>query len=244
MSTNINFGHNITHMNKLASIPEWQTRAKADFDELNCIDIWWLTLDYYPDNVHAQLTPEQQQRLDKLLHNTVKKRYLSSRYWLNRLLREYLNHQELVFDTEPNGKPFLAAPANKLTFNLSHTEDIALLAVSNTGPVGIDIEILRPIDHALKLAKRSFDTHRYEQLAQFEQPELSSHFVYHWTQLEAQQKLSGHGIFGRKNPVGQNQLLTFQPDLNCIATTAWQNAKLCPQIRFFKPASTGKSTTL
>lgn len=38
------------------------------------------------------------------------------------------------------GKPMLAAPYDFLHFNLSHCRDLALLAVSRHGPIGIDLE--------------------------------------------------------------------------------------------------------
>lgn len=41
---------------------------------------------------------------------------------------------------EASGKPRLCSPHDSLHFNLSHCDDLALLAVSTGGPVGIDIE--------------------------------------------------------------------------------------------------------
>ena len=46
----------------------------------------------------------------------------------------------LAFDLGPHGKPFLPPPHAGLHFNLSHCRDLALVALCQTGPVGIDLE--------------------------------------------------------------------------------------------------------
>nr|MCU0748416.1 hypothetical protein [Akkermansiaceae bacterium] len=49
---------------------------------------------------------------------------------------------EVPIRIDPHGKPQLAAPFDSLHFNLSHCEDLALLAVCGDGPVGIDVEAI------------------------------------------------------------------------------------------------------
>lgn len=47
---------------------------------------------------------------------------------------------EVELLTAEFGKPFLATPHDGLHFNLSHCEDLALVALCRDGPVGVDIE--------------------------------------------------------------------------------------------------------
>ncbi len=47
---------------------------------------------------------------------------------------------EVELLTAEFGKPFLGAPHAGLHFNLSHCEDLALVALCSDGPVGVDIE--------------------------------------------------------------------------------------------------------
>jgi 4'-phosphopantetheinyl transferase len=47
---------------------------------------------------------------------------------------------EVVLLTAEFGKPFLGDPHAGLHFNLSHCEDLALVALCSDGPVGVDIE--------------------------------------------------------------------------------------------------------
>lgn len=46
---------------------------------------------------------------------------------------------ELVLEIDPQGKPHLPA-ADRLDFNLSHCADLALIAIGDSGPLGVDIE--------------------------------------------------------------------------------------------------------
>lgn len=46
----------------------------------------------------------------------------------------------LAFDLGPHGKPHLPPPHHGLHFNLSHCRDLALVALCQVGPVGIDLE--------------------------------------------------------------------------------------------------------
>ncbi len=51
----------------------------------------------------------------------------------------------LVLEFGEHGKPRLAPPHDGLHFNLSHCHDLALVALSRSGPLGIDLE---PADRA------------------------------------------------------------------------------------------------
>ena len=55
---------------------------------------------------------------------------------------------ELVFHFGEHGKPHLAAPHHSLHFNLSHCHNLALVVLSGSGPLGIDLE---PADRAGRL---------------------------------------------------------------------------------------------
>ncbi|HKO39194.1 MAG TPA: hypothetical protein VJU14_12580 [Solirubrobacterales bacterium] len=65
---------------------------------------------------------------------------------LRRVLAVYLREQpqEIELTRGKHGKPRLAADSARLEFNLSHSGDLALVAVSGTLEVGIDVERMRP----------------------------------------------------------------------------------------------------
>jgi len=77
--------------------------------------------------------------------------WASSRGFLRELLGRYLEHdpRELRFVLGAHGKPALLSPGGTgavedLRFNLSHSGDLALVAVSAGQEVGVDIERARP----------------------------------------------------------------------------------------------------
>ena len=63
----------------------------------------------------------------------------------------------LRFCNGPHGKPSLAGDdAPTISFNLSHSDKLALIAVSPQAQLGVDIEQLRVVDDAEVIARSLF----------------------------------------------------------------------------------------
>ncbi|NET10505.1 MAG: 4'-phosphopantetheinyl transferase superfamily protein, partial [Symploca sp. SIO2B6] len=111
----------------------------------------------------------------------------------------------IAFTYSDRGKPAISpltlaqAPsstASGVTFNLSHSGEIALYAVSCDRRVGIDIEVLRPMPQALQLAQRFFLKQEYQQLATLPTAQQETAFFRGWTRKEAYLKATGEGLVG------------------------------------------------
>lgn len=92
------------------------------------------------------------------------------------------------------GKPALAEPAAGLHFNLTHAEDLALLAVTTGRELGVDLERVRPLPDLEAVAEHFFSTaERAEVLAQppAQRPPV---FFTCWTRKEAYLKAIGTGL--------------------------------------------------
>lgn len=65
---------------------------------------------------------------------------------LRRVLAVYLEEEpaEIQLAEGEHGKPRLADPGARLSFNLSHSGEVALVALSGEDEVGVDIELVRP----------------------------------------------------------------------------------------------------
>jgi phosphopantetheinyl transferase len=106
--------------------------------------VWQVALDL-TDTQHAALTTSlsatERERARRLRQPVDRWRWEASRAWLRRLLAEQLDvsPRELEFLADANGKPWLAAPAAAVFFSVSHSEGIALVAVSRKD-VGVDVE--------------------------------------------------------------------------------------------------------
>lgn len=90
---------------------------------------------------NVRLSSEEQQRLqgfhqerDRLIRGAA---WRMMRFALSRYLG--VDSEHLGFDHSAEGRPYLK-PENELDFNLSHTVDAAILAVSRRRRVGVDIE--------------------------------------------------------------------------------------------------------
>jgi 4'-phosphopantetheinyl transferase len=121
--------------------------------------------------------------------------WASARGVLRALLGRYLGRDPhtLRFATGAHGKPkLLGAPM--LSFSLSHSGPLALYAVTDTGAVGIDVEIARRSLDVLALAKRAFGASQAERLAEVEPSLREREFLRLWTRHEAALKCRGTGI--------------------------------------------------
>ena len=92
------------------------------------------------------------------------------------------------------GKPALASPHESTHFNLSHTTDFALCAISRTCVPGVDIEYLdRDIDHD-GLARKYFSTREQAEFQRIPASARKHAFLTCWTRKEAVAKATGQGL--------------------------------------------------
>jgi 4'-phosphopantetheinyl transferase len=101
----------------------------------------------------------------------------------------------IAFAFEHRGKPRLgdAYAATNLKFNLSHSADLALLAILPNCEVGIDVEKLRPVKELEHLVTRYF--HRDEANDVLAATgDRNAAFFKCWTAKEAVLKAFGSGI--------------------------------------------------
>lgn len=90
-------------------------------------------------------------------------------------------------------KPLLAPPYDRLHFNLSHSRRLALVAVCQEGPVGIDLESL---DRATDLLECEATFCHPEEISALpiERVARASHLLRIWTAKEAVLKSLGTGL--------------------------------------------------
>jgi 4'-phosphopantetheinyl transferase len=95
------------------------------------------------------------------------------------------------------GKPRLAAAAAALSFNLSHSGGLALVAVAAGGvEIGIDVELIRPRRDLVRLAARWLPAADATAVAAAPEEEREDVFYAAWTRFEARAKCTGTGLSG------------------------------------------------
>lgn len=155
-----------------------------------------------PSEINSILSSQEILKGEAFKDETQKKRYYLTRFYLRLILSQYLKcfPQELTFEPGFNGKPFLSNILynnhHNLYFNVSHSENIVVIAVSLNLDIGVDIE---HINFDLDWEEISAIT-----LSKNEQKNLSTlqekkgqlkEFYKIWTCKEAFLKATGIGLF-------------------------------------------------
>lgn len=135
------------------------------------------------------------ERKDKVLrYRFLKDRVLSlgAELLLRKALRECgIEIPEIRYGFETNGKPFLKG-VEGFNFNISHSEDIVMVAVSEN-ETGCDIEKITETD--LDIAKKFFFREEYENIAALPASEERNElFFRYWTLKESFMKATGLGM--------------------------------------------------
>jgi 4'-phosphopantetheinyl transferase len=124
-------------------------------------------------------------------------RFVAVRGLLRLILGRYLpgGAEELRFSYGEHGKPALATEEAGLCFNVSHAGDAALFALSAGRDVGVDLELVRDVPRAERIAARVFAAEEMGRWLALS-PELRRDaFLRQWTRLEAVAKLRGDGVW-------------------------------------------------
>ena len=144
---------------------------------------------------------------------------LPGRGFLRRILADYTGDraEALRFSYSPYGKPRLA-DRQGIQFNVSHSENRMLVAVSADIAVGVDIEVLSS-KHADELvAERFFSAQEVHDLRSLPPSEWSRSFLTCWTRKEAFIKARGEGL---SLPL-QDFDVTLAPGVSpALLRTAW-----------------------
>ena len=99
-----------------------------------------------------------------------------------------------AFEKVGEGKPRLLDPPLPLDFNLSHSVDWMVCAVSGGVPVGVDIEHLARKRDVMRLARRFFGEGEVEALERLADGEQRQGFFDLWTLKESAVKARGEAL--------------------------------------------------
>ena len=167
----------------------------ADPDQAH---VWRIGLDLEAGHVadlERFLSPEERTRAARFHSPGDRRRFVAARGSLRALLAQSLGIEPQRVDVAytPEGKPVLAG-AQTLHFNLSHSDSLALLAVSPRRAVGVDVERLRTDFEPEPLAKRFFAPSECEAVNRVPPGERHRVFLRLWTLKEAYLKSVGAGL--------------------------------------------------
>jgi 4'-phosphopantetheinyl transferase len=156
------------------------------------VDVW--LVDLAPAGIWLPPTPAEQERADGFVSAPMRQRHLRSHAALRAILRRYTT-ADPDFAIAAHGKPYLPA-VPELKFNLSHSQEMALVAVALEMEVGVDVERLRPLPECLMIAERFFPPADAAALAETPAERREDEFFRRWTRFEAVLKARGIGLYG------------------------------------------------
>ena len=144
------------------------------------------------------LAPDELNRADRFYFDKDRNRFTIARAMLKTVLGNYLKIQprQVQFIYGPQEKPDLRPEINPsgFKFNLSHSGEYALLAVTPGLEVGIDIEQFRPDFGTQEIAERFFSAEEAGILCALPEEEKVEAFFKCWTRKEAFVKALGGGL--------------------------------------------------
>lgn len=194
------------------------------------IEVWLARLDLDIDQVvqcTKLLSSDEQLRADRFHFERDRRRFIVARGVLRMLLGGHLGiaPAAIAFGYAQHGKPFVTNHAAKIHFNLSHSGERALYALSPSCQLGVDIESLdNDIDYN-SLASRFFTPRECAVLLRVPEPDRKRAFLSCWTRKEAVVKAIGNGL---SLPLDQFEVMAG-PDNAPRVLDAGANALRCDE---------------
>lgn len=210
----------------------------------NRVHVWRANLDLPTAEINQLatfLSTDEIARANKFRFPKHQKRFIAARGILRKLLGNYLqiSADNLEFAYSDRGKPRLAASMSdsSLQFNISHSHEYALYGFTHHHPIGVDLEYLREMKDAAKMAERFFSPTEFKLLASLTSEQQQRVFFKLWTAKEAYLKAIGTGLADSLASVDISLDRAECPSLiaikgNVAAAASWSMYSCIPAINY------------
>lgn len=160
------------------------------------LDIWHgnLEIDESEEQYYLSLLNAQEiEKAKTFSRQEVQKNYIKTRAVLRKILSTYLNilPSKIVINIAKYGKPYI--PDCKVCFNLSHSHNKFVVAVSNS-EVGVDVETGRDRKRLPALVEKCFSDRERQYWHALPKEQQTTMFFRFWVRKEAFVKAVGRGI--------------------------------------------------
>jgi len=183
----------VTHQN-------WKIGPAKPVIWQNEVHIWRARLDVpWSWTFDEALCLEDRTRADRFKFESDRRKFCAARASLRLILSRYLDAKpgRLKLSVGDFGKPFIADKtlAQGLRFNLSHSHQLALIAITRDREVGVDLEFMRPDFATDEVAGHFFSPAEVEQFRLVSPQMRTRTFFNCWTRKEAYIKARGEGLY-------------------------------------------------
>jgi len=181
------------------SLTSWGPGPSAPTFPADRVDVWRVQLEQPGEAISPSiLSSDELTRASRFHFEKDRLHFTRCRSALRLLLSRYLGMRaaEIRFDYQPSGKPELPAQQNprRLQFNVSHSAGLALVAVSASCRLGVDIEKVRADVDVTTLAERFFSARERAGLRALPDHLRVQAFFACWTRKESFLKATGDGL--------------------------------------------------
>lgn len=187
---------------------EWQSEPGAADLLSDQIAVWRVHLDRQSDCVNSlaeMLSRDEKYRAERFHFEQDRNRFIVARATLRKVLSRYLkiDPSSLQFQYGRRGKPALDTKyASDISFNVTHSQDTALLAMQRKGDIGVDVEKIRNDFQVEDIARRFFSESEVQELLALPEAQQAEAFFLCWTRKEALIKALGEGLHLRLDSFG------------------------------------------
>lgn len=164
--------------------------------EKNSIHIWLVESTNDENKLSAfqkTFDDDENKRTGRFTFEKDRNQFITTHGSLRKILSQYLSvrPEKIQFSHTTNRKPFIVFPVTTLKFNISHSENKILIAVSDN-EIGVDIEKIKPEFAHKDVVEKYFTANEKKAILNAEKP----HEVFYklWTRKEAILKATGMGI--------------------------------------------------
>jgi 4'-phosphopantetheinyl transferase len=196
----------------------WQSPTTSLLIKADELHLWRFRIDISVQAaavLRQSLSAEESVRADRFINPLHQRRFIAARSNLRRILGWYLQCSPVTvrFAYSQLGKPFLDREhCPEISFNLSHSGDWAVLAVTSGPDVGVDIEEVVMKDNLQQLGNYAFDEAEMTLFSEFPVTRKHRGFYRLWTAKEARLKMLGIGLGEMKT--------VFMPEFGCFFVPA------------------------
>jgi 4'-phosphopantetheinyl transferase len=177
------------------AISEWPIPLQFVALDPNAVHIWLADLDKVAASWEL-LSEDEKARAHRFRFETDRRRFAAAHIVLRRLLAAHLGLQaeDIQFEYNEFGKPFLLENEADIQFNLSHAEKYALFALTRGRQIGVDIQEMRPNFSGIDVAEHFFSPREVAALKDLPPDVRCPAFFNCWTRKEAFVKARGEGL--------------------------------------------------
>lgn len=168
---------------------------RVDSININNIDVFPLRIsEGFKDLNHLKsfLSKDEINKSNRYYTQKLTNEYIVCRGSLRKILGKYLDLEpnSISFEYNPYGKPEVSKDLNinNIKFNVSHSGDYCIIAISKHYEIGVDIEEIKPLEDFRSIAERFYSSKEVKSIKNM------NDFYTIWAQKEAVIKASGKGL--------------------------------------------------